>query len=395
MKNYFSFILAASIFLCSCGNHSGSGVIGSINGDLSRMDRVEIKEQRTFELDSVIEKIEYVKLGNTGDVLIGKVTHLLFTPDRIVVGDAYMSKAVFVFDREGNPRAVINRLGRGPQEYQNIDDVFLTPDRQAIGIVDNSDEKLLYFDMDGNFLRGQSLPFSCHDIEWIDDRTMMLVANGWNSLSPALDSYPGKEDLLFFTDTTLRNIYSSAFINPFDVKIFHTQPLDVKRFDERIYAGKAFGDTIYQVTKESIFPRYWIDMKAIGGDANFGKDMSDEKLRKIISRSHFSNSYVVTDDYVFFRVTKNRIMFPVLFNEHTKKVYNIGFDSRAALSVHLLLAEFSDANRFVVAVPAFQFQTFCPDEVPGVELRNEIKEGLSDEDNPVLLFYTLKDPDVD
>ncbi len=87
-------------------------------------------------------------------------------------------------------------------------------------------------------------------------------------------------------------------------------------------------------------------------------------------------------------------MFPVLLNEHTKKVYNIGFDSRAALSVHLLLAEFSDANRFVVAVHAFQFLTFCPDEVPGVELRNEIKEGLSDEDNPVLLFYTLKDPDV-
>ena len=395
MKNYFSFILAASIFLCSCGNHSGSGVVGSINGDLSRMDRVEIKEQRTFELDSVIEKIEYVKLGNTGDVLIGKVTHLLFTPDRIVVGDAYMSKAIFVFDREGNPRAVINRLGRGPQEYQNIDDVFLTPDRQAIGIVDNSDEKLLYFDMDGNFLRGQSLPFSCHDIEWIDDRTMMLSTTGRAGQSPALESYPDKEDLLFFTDTTLQTVHGSAFINPFNVDIFHFQPLNMKRFDDRIYVSKAFGDTIYQVTKESIFPRYWIDMKAIGGEANFGKDMSDEKLREIISRSHFSNSYVVTDDYVFFRITKNGIMFPVLFNEHTKKVYNIGFDSRAALSVHLLLAEFSDANRFVVAVPAFQFQTFCPDEVPGVELRNEIKEGLSDEDNPVLLFYTLKDPDVD
>ena len=49
----------------------------------------------------------------------------------------------------------------------------------------------------------------------------------------------------------------------------------------------------------------------------------------------------------------------------------------------------------IAAIPAFQFFTFCPDEVPGVELRNEIKEGLSDEDNPVLLFYTLKAPDVD
>ena len=56
MKNYFYLILA-SIFLCSCGGGSGSGVVGTIDEDLSRMDRVEIKEQRPFALDSIIAKI--------------------------------------------------------------------------------------------------------------------------------------------------------------------------------------------------------------------------------------------------------------------------------------------------------------------------------------------------
>ena len=60
--------------------------------------------------------------------------------------------------------------------------------------------------------------------------------------------------------------------------------------------------------------------------------------------------------------------------------------------MYVLSAEFSDKNQFISVIPAFQFLTFCPD-VPGVELRNEIKEGLTDEDNPVLLFYTLKDPE--
>ena len=82
----------------------------------------------------------------------------------------------------------------------------------------------------------------------------------------------------------------------------------------------------------------------------------------------------------------------VLFNKHTKKGYNIEYVSQTALGMYVLSAGFSHKNQFISVIPAFQFLTFCPD-VPGVELRNEIKEGLTDEDNPVLLFYTLKDPE--
>ena len=210
------------------------------------MDRVEIKDQRKISVDSIVEKIDYVKLGETGDVLIGKVTDLLITPDHIIVGDTRQAKAVFIFDRAGNSQAVISRLGRGPQEYMDLSTIFLTPDQQTIGIVDNSMKKLLYFDLQGNFIKKQDLPFSCNGIEFLDDKKMMLVSDGWADKSPVLESYPNKNDLLFFTDTTLQ-IQSSAIVNPFDVNKFHFAPVYKKRFDDRIYVGKAFGDTIYQI----------------------------------------------------------------------------------------------------------------------------------------------------
>ena len=386
MKNCF--LILAGIFLCACG-----GGIGSTSSDLSKMDRVEIKEQQKISVDSVIKKIEYVKLGNTGDVLIGQVSHLLFTPDHIVVGDADKAQAVFVFDRQGNTQTVINRLGRGPQEYQHIDDVFLTPDKKEIGIVDNAVYKLLYFDMEGNFVRSQSLPFYCNDVEWIGENTMMLSTTGRAGQSPALESYPDKEDLLFFTDTTLQTVHGSAFINPFNIDIFHFQPLNMKRFDDRIYVSKAFGDTIYQVTKESIFPRYWIDMKAIEGVANFGKDMSSKQIWEAPNNTNFPNIYVESDDYAMFFPSNKGFVLPVLFNKQTKKTYNMEFSSQTALGMELLQSLFALNNQFVAVVPAFEFLTNTLD-VPGVELRNEIKKGLTDEDNPVLLFYTLKDPDA-
>ena len=388
MKHYSFALIFASILLYSCG---GNGTSNS-TGDLSRMDRVEIKEQRKIMVDSIVEKIDYVKLGETGDVLIGKVTDLLITPDHIIVGDTRQAKAIFIFDRAGNSQAVISRLGRGPQEYVDLRTIFLTPDQQAIGIVDNSMKKLLYFDLQGNFIKKQDLPFSCNGIEFLNDKTMMLVSDGWADKLPALETYPNKKDLLFFTDTTLQ-IQSSAIVNPFDVNKFYYAPVYKKKFDDRIYVGKALGDTIYQVTADEIFPRYWIDMTAVDGVANFGEDMSNEKVKQIKGTHFFGNIYVESDDYAMFLLAdKQRKVCPILFNKSTKKSYNIDFCSQTALGMEVLSAEFSDKNQFISVIPAFQFLTFCPD-VPGVELRNEIKEGLTDEDNPVLLFYTLKDPE--
>ena len=386
MKHYSFALIFASILLYSCGDNSSS----NSTGDLSRMDRVEIKDQRKIMVDSIVEKIDYVKLGETGDVLIGKVTDLLITPDHIIVGDTRQAKAVFIFDRAGNTQAVISRLGRGPQEYMDLSTIFLTPDQQTIGIVDNSMKKLLYFDLRGNFIKKQDLPFSCNGIEYLNDKTMMLASDGWADKSPALESYPNKNDLLFFTDTTLQ-IQSSAITNPFDVNIFNYVAFHKKRFDDRIYVGKGFGDTIYQVTADEIFPRYWIDMTAIDGVANFGKDMSNEKVAQIMdSKPTFvGNLYVESDDYALFSVSK---MGFVLFNKHTKKTCNINNRSLTALCLYVLFSEFSHKNQFISVVPAFRFLTFCPD-VPGIELWNEIKEGLTDDDNPVLLFYTLKDPE--
>ena len=383
MENRF-FLILASILLYACGNDTGSTY-----SDIPGMDRVEIKERQKISMDSVIAKIDYIKLGDTGDVLIGDVSYLLFTPDHIIVGDTYKANAVlFIFDRQGNPQTVINRFGRGPQEYQSIRYVFLTPDKKTIGIVDRDGRKILYFDMDGNFKDKKSLPFYCDNAEWLDDETMMLVSSD----GIALESYPNKEDLLFFTDSTLQ-IKSSAFPNPFDRTIFHYRLLHIKRFGDRIHACKAFGDTIYQVTSDGISPRYWLDMTAIGGVANFGKDMSSEKIKEPAYNTHFPNVYAESDDYAIFLLSNKDLVLPVLFNKQTKKTYNIDFASRTALGINLLRSQFTLDNQFVTAIPAFQFLNVRPD-VLDVELCNEIKEGLSDEDNPVLLFYTLKDPDV-
>jgi len=390
MKHSFGVLIFASLLFSSCNDRTGASISSESITDLSRMDRVEIKEQKRISVDSVIEKIDYVKLGDTGDVLIGKVTHLWVTPDHIVVGDARQAKAVFIFDRDGNPQAVINRLGRGPQEYQGITDIDISPDQQKIVILDGWGDKLITYDMNGVFLGEKPFSLFTQSVKWLDDETLLIALLGGKD--PGLASYPNQEDLLLFMDSTLQLKYS-AFPNRFDSDIFNYGPLVVKRFDDRVLVSVPYSDTIYQYTPQGIQPRYKLDMEDVNGVANFGKDMTNEKLDKITSNhTSFPHIYVESDDFVLFFLSKNKIMFPVLYDKKKKQTHNIELKSYTALGMELMSAEFSSKNQFVSAVPAFQFLTFCPD-VPGVELRNEIKEGLTDEDNPVLLFYTLKDPE--
>ena len=387
MKHYSFALIFAGLLLYSCGDNGTS----NSNGDLSRMDRVEIKDQQQIPVDSVIEKIDYIKLGKTGDALIGQVTHLLFTPDHIIVGDADQAKAIFIFDRAGNSQAVINRFGRGPQEYQGITDIDISPDQQKIIVLDSWGDKLLTFDMNGNFLNKQTFtPFS-RVVKWLDPETILIGISGGDN--PELDTYTTEEDLLLFMDSTLQFKYS-AFPNRFNSDIFKFHPHVVKRFDDRVLISVPYSDTIYQYTSHGIQPRYKLDMEEVDGIANFGKDMTNEKLRQIKNdHTTFPHIYVESDDFSLFYLSKDKIMFPVLFNKNNKQTYNItAHQSRTALGEYILWSAFSHKNQFVSVVPAFEFLTFCPD-VPGVELRNEIKEGLTDEDNPVLLFYTLKDPE--
>ena len=312
----FRYILLTFIALnlfCACGDrftpdHSVDGL-----QDLSKMDYVVIKDDPEISIDSIIEKIEYVKLGNTGDVLIGKVTHLLFTPDHIVVGDAKMANSVFIFDRTGNIQTVISRLGRSPNEYQGITDMDISPDLQKITILDAWGKQLISYDMDGNFLEKRPLELFTDGVKWIDDGTLLIKLTGGRD--PNLVSYPDPNDLLLFMDTTLQFKYS-AFPNRFNSDNFQYDPLVVKRFDDRVLISVPYSDTIYQYTPQGIQPRYKFDMEAVNGIANFGKDMTREKYEEVTSNhTSFCHKYVECDDFAMFSLSKKKVWSPVLYEK--------------------------------------------------------------------------------
>ena len=364
--------------------------------NLTKLDTIDIRKEATVPMDSVIDNVSYVKLQSTGNILVGDVSKLWVTENRIIVADCSQSQAVFVFDRQGKNLAVIHALGRGPQEYFAMNDVILTPDRKRIVVFDNGSQKLLYYDLNGRYLYKKRLGFWAGNLEYIDDENIVLVTYGTESTDKGLASYADHNDMVYIVDTTLQ-IKKSMFPNRFDSEKYHMVEPGLKKFGDKVYVTPASSDTIYQITADTLFPRYWIDMRKVNGKSNFDADMTDQKMKEIREQyTIFYNDYIEGDDFSIFWVGYppgfSKQVCGTLYSHKTGKIHTVEIKTRYALNFHLYTAQQSFRDQFVAAVPAYRIASHHTPML-GNELEKEIQKGLSEEDNPVLLFFTLKEPE--
>lgn len=379
MKHYFFALIFASLLLYSCGHGQNNN-----ESDSAPLQVVVVPEQADMPIDSIIEKVDYIKLGDTGDVLIGDVSKLWITPQHIVIVDKFKAMSIFVFDRSGNAQVVINRLGRGPQEYTSLTDVCLTPDQQRIVVLDNSKKKLLYYNMEGDFLYDKNTSFWIGDLAYADEQHIIAKTYGAQNEDPGLTSYENKDDNLYILDT-LMHIKQSMM----------PRTAILKQFEDRLYVNAIHGDTIYRVAgSDGLVPQYRLDMSAINGVTNFGEESMEKVMEIRKNNAYFPNDYVDGKDFALFRFSMPVAphMQLVMHNKHTGQNYSIEGTSKKALNIYFMEVSYAFDDQFVAAIPAFRF-VGDNTPMPGSEQRAVIQKNLTDEDNPVLLFYTLKDPE--
>ena len=379
MKLYSFTLIFAGLLLYSCGHGQNDN-----ESDSTPLQVVVVPEQADMPIDSIIEKVDYIKLGDTGDVLIGDVSKLWITPQHIVIVDKFKAMSIFVFDRTGNAQAVINRLGRGPQEYTSLTDVCLTPDQQRIVILDNSKKKLLYYNMEGDFLYDKNTSFWIGDLAYADEQHIIAKTYGAQNEDPGLTSYENKDDNLYILDT-LMHIKQSMM----------PRTAILKQFEDRLYVNAIHGDTVYRVAgSNGLVPQYRLDMSAINGVTNFGEESMEKVMEIRKNNAYFPNDYVDGKDFALFRFSMPVAphMQLVMHNKHTGQNYSIEGTSKKALNIYFMEVSYAFDDQFVAAIPTFRF-VGDNTRMPGSEQRAAIQKNLTDDDNPVLLFYTLKDPE--
>lgn len=335
----------------------------------------------------------YVPLGATRQP-VGNIDQLLVTDDRIIVVDKERAQTVFIFDHDGKSCAEIYRLGRGPQEYYHIDHAALTPgENPQLAILDGRGSKVLFYDLDGHYVNSTPIPFRFTGMEYLNKDEILCFTDAYVRHDPFFKERKDADRLLFFTDGAFRIEASTLTNRVTNRKIGYTEPI-VKQSGDELFINPKLNDTIYRLDGRSLKPFYYVDMAALG-PVQPTEDLTDEQVQKLGTKVPvFWGDFISGKNFLFVDVSMppNMKNDRYCYSKTSGKVYFLkntpGSGDRALAEMAFIGITGSWKDQFIAHVPAYV--------VPMVYQRdgtdNPVLKDIGEDANPVLIFYTLKEP---
>ncbi|MFH0843829.1 MAG: 6-bladed beta-propeller [Bacteroidota bacterium] len=178
MKTYlFSFLLAVSSMI-GCKN-----ILNNSNSMLPYYIDLEkdIDRIKSIPLSTFGSKLEYIPLETGSDFLIKSVDNIFINDSFIFIGD--YNQRLLLFDINGKYLRQIGKIGKGPGEYQSVENFVVGNKQKEIYIL--SYREVNIFDFTGQFKRDFRLDFPCSEI--IMDDNGDLILHPFSSAQPTTD----------------------------------------------------------------------------------------------------------------------------------------------------------------------------------------------------------------
>ena len=173
-RNILLFLFTLIVIFSSCRKNSPN--FSDKKEEISLLRNIEKPIEVHIDLnndclpfDSLMNKVNYVKLETTVDNLIGEISQLLFVDDKIIIVDAGQSKTITVYNEKGHYLYKIGAFGQGPMEYGALNHVAFTPGKEMLVITDLKSGRLKYYSIDGHYVKSVKLPYWFSRCEFITD----------------------------------------------------------------------------------------------------------------------------------------------------------------------------------------------------------------------------------
>ena len=182
-KQFIFFPLVFLLLLASCHSDKKQEVTQSVT--TIRVDNIGDAEDIKVTKDKYIKSFRCIQLETDTTALIGRMDKILYEDNRIYIVDRFVTKSLFIFDKDGHFINKIYRYGQGPEEYLDINDAFYDPKENTINIlsyVGRGRYKIMVFDADGKTLLKQ-LPINLKMSEVMKSKDGFLVCNSMHQLN--------------------------------------------------------------------------------------------------------------------------------------------------------------------------------------------------------------------
>jgi len=375
-----SIISFATIFI-SCGTKKSN----EINSSIPIFDLTNIsKNEQSLKLSEIAISIDYVPITTTDSSILGSIYKIIKKESFFYI---HSKDAIFQFNSKGDMLGKLEKTGKGPGEYIVIKDFDVNPSEQLIAILTWG--KILFYNLNGQFYK--SIKHDARFIDFVDDEKILTYQSnirGNGSYSHIILDINGD------TIATFLNKFQFDLINkPLGLPSFEYLRF---RYNDELFVSEIQDDTLFKVTNENtLLPHsiFYTGDKRLTAIAR----ATGAKLFKHLKDYIYLTRLMETSRYIFYSDQMRNQIYDKK-DDITYDFTRISNDIDGGLDFQ---PRFAFNKRYIITtIDAFKFkehvktQSFEDIEVKDMEGKRRIEQlanGLSDEDNPVIMIVKLKE----
>jgi len=404
------FYIIYTAFIISCSNSTSRNSkftleqVASLGLDSTKIIQVKTDsiininlnpflKQDSLRIGEMIKSIKFLPLETSDKSLIADIESILVTDSHIYIADSYKGGSLLIFDKTGKFMKRIIK-GQGPEEILEMKSFAFDSDKQEL-IMYHS-RFLSFYTPDGKFKGKKMLPFNAMDFT--------VTADGYlfrNSQGPD-NRHMGYSEVyqIFITNKDFRfesigMPYLYSLENNFEGRKY------ISLLEKDIFLTFKFNDTIFQ----------YVDNNTI--KAKYVLNFSDKKIPdRVISELPVMDFFKVVKDnnYYFFMgeyIENNTCNYLRLSNHYIKAHTHIFRNKKSGNMIggNILVtnqSNFPYTNPPLTSYKSHFVSYFLPEKMDILkeiikqselllEEDKSILQSVENDDNPVLIFYELKD----
>lgn len=389
MKNT-TLLLLLCVFAISCRNENKEqrSLDSRVSTGLLETITVNVDDYDFDETGKWLQTDKYVKLAP--DPLLGAIEDIQIREGRIFIHDALAR--IVCYDMQGKVLWQIDARGAGPGEYTSIHDFAVNPEASEVMIYDNPALSLLFYDMKtGKFLRKEKLAKP--------NPTDIIFADGLYFYDSYYhNNYPNDTALHYSLLTSRDGLnIEQAFFKHDKSEAEYMVNNSSKKFyycDSLLLYCKNFDHIVYRIGAKGIEARYQFDLPNPLPHSFIEDKMKTSDMLK----SDYSwgiTSIYECGNLLYFCYAKGETVMISLYDRKNKEMIYSGPKMDGGNDPNLPLFE------LIEGVYEGQFFSVMTEEAIAYGLKHapsvfpdELRDYDPENDNPVIAFYNVLDPQV-
>lgn len=325
MKSILYILLALLFIQTTCAQMAEKQEVRVIN-----VSEQSFNDKKEIMLSRFVEKISYIPIETKPELVLGQTARYEVTNDFIIVRNVGLGQEdqILLFDRKsGIFIREIGKKGRGPEEYLRCGFLPYNEEKKEIYAFGPS-EAVMVYDTQGKYTGKIKIP------TWTDPQVPDKL---WSTISASPDhlldknifvGYVGnftgweKRKIVLFTKDEIVKVFPNyltwtrtdwkSFASIGDARFYH--------WNNKLNFIEPFCDTLYEVTKTRMIPRYYFDYGKYHAEYSKQSDIWAQLLKRQTPNYFFTQDIDENNDFIFLRLLFNKESYTMILDKKNNDV---------------------------------------------------------------------------